>query len=300
MSFIDYTLKPDPETAYVPPILPKQECFAHNRGNCNRGAACKFAHIGRSERNERQDGGPGFAGDRVGMPVERCEPEVPPASAPVDHAIIPGGHARCVDFVRGRCRRGNQCRFPHQDLCIDFARGNCQRPDCPRFHPRPKKDKKRMARNHWDTDAASPGRPQERVRPDIVDDPNDPPIVHRPRTCVDFVEGRCARGRTCKFVHPQTCTEYNNGECTADVCPFLHVCTEQGIDRIDPNLCFDYKVGRCARGQNCRFIHDGPEDQDLGGCFDFSVGRCKRGDACKFRHDLAPTGIPRHQRSAPY
>lgn len=72
------------------------------------------------------------------------------------------------------------------------------------------------------------------------------------------------------------------------------------VERSD--ACFDWGRGSCARGESCRFAHDGPAGGNplagngrIGGgnrasagvCFDHAKGTCKRGDLCRFSHDVA-------------
>lgn len=75
------------------------------------------------------------------------------------------------------------------------------------------------------------------------------------------------------------------------------------------DACFDWSRGSCARGESCRFSHEGtpganpnagahvrgptgagsgsasPHRMAAGVCFDYAKGTCKRGDQCRFSHD---------------
>ena len=68
------------------------------------------------------------------------------------------------------------------------------------------------------------------------------------------------------------------------------------------DVCFDWSRGSCARGESCRFSHEGaaganpqagggrvgsPHRAVAGVCFDYAKGTCKRGDMCRFSHDVA-------------
>lgn len=68
------------------------------------------------------------------------------------------------------------------------------------------------------------------------------------------------------------------------------------------DVCFDWSRGSCARGESCRFSHEGaaganpqagggrvgsPHRAAAGVCFDYAKGTCKRGDMCRFSHDVA-------------
>lgn len=93
------------------------------------------------------------------------------------------GKPECGDWKRGRCDRGDSCRFAHVgagggsggggggggDECGDFKRGKCNRGDACRF---------------------------AHVKPT--------------QPCRDFEQGKCTRGDTCKFVH-NTCKIVRDG-----------------------------------------------------------------------------------------
>ena len=59
------------------------ECFAFQRGECNRGSACRFSHGGAGESG---DGGFGSG-------------------------MVP---SKCLAFQRGECNRGDDCKFSHE------------------------------------------------------------------------------------------------------------------------------------------------------------------------------------------
>ncbi len=58
-------------------------------------------------------------------------------------------------------------------------------------------------------------------------------------------------------------------------------------------VCKDYLHGRCARGANCRFVHEGQPVSEMAEqpvCKDFQNGMCSRGAGCRYKHVLeAPT-----------
>jgi len=81
-------------------------------------------------------------------------------------------------------------------------------------------------------------------------------------------------------------------------------------------VCFDFQKGRCNRGDQCRFAHEGDGGGggfggggfggggDFGGggyggfgggrprgvCYDFQKGQCTRGDGCRFAHEMGDGG----------
>ena len=79
-----------------------------------------------------------------------------------------------------------------------------------------------------------------------------------------------------------------------------------GVSGERSDACFDWSRGSCARGESCRFSHEGapganpmagahvrgpgsgsasPHRMAAGVCFDYAKGTCKRGDQCRFSHD---------------
>lgn len=74
--------------------------------------------------------------------------------------------------------------------------------------------------------------------------------------------------------------------------------------------CADYRMGKCARGAGCKYIHDGavvvefdapfkplneerpPSDSSRQKCADFRMGKCSRGHGCKFEHDVRTAPAP--------
>eukprot|EP00850_Spirogloea_muscicola_P013528 SM000092S24496 [mRNA] locus=s92:366600:368226:+ [translate_table: standard] len=73
--------------------------------------------------------------------------------------------------------------------------------------------------------------------------------------CRDFLQGRCARGTGCRY---------------------LHQAPERGF--VEPEPCRDFLVGRCMRPY-CRYLHAGAPL-----CRDFFNGFCSRGTECRLSH----------------
>ena len=90
-------------------------CYAFERGECDRGNSCKFAHPGTDHKGTGGGGG--------------------------------GGAGICYAFRDGNCSYGDSCRFSHDPnasdsrpssrgptgKCYAFAEGNCTRGDSCRF-----------------------------------------------------------------------------------------------------------------------------------------------------------------------
>jgi hypothetical protein len=139
-----------------------------------------------------------IAGSSAGAPPMGMPPTPPPpASTSLVAAVSMGslggmggmnmggvgddGGGVCFDFTKGRCMRGDGCRFSHDlalassalaaskgGVCFDFTKGVCNRGDTCRFsHELPAAG----------TQVKSSG------------------------VCFDFTRGMCTRGDSCRFSH---------------------------------------------------------------------------------------------------
>jgi len=83
--------------------------------------------------------------------------------------------------------------------------------------------------------------------------------------CREYLHNNCARGQSCKFLHPTA---------AIDSTPMVLV----------PHLdvCLDWRHGRCARDR-CRFLHSELPLVSLQFCKDHLAERCNRA-SCKLYH----------------
>eukprot|EP00928_Gymnodinium_smaydae_P037937 TRINITY_DN26273_c0_g5_i1.p1 TRINITY_DN26273_c0_g5~~TRINITY_DN26273_c0_g5_i1.p1 ORF type:complete len:577 (-),score=38.16 TRINITY_DN26273_c0_g5_i1:240-1970(-) len=72
----------------VPGTLSLGSCFAHARGQCNKGGACPYSHAKDAPAAGRMPSMPSFG---------------------------PDARAPCFAFARGRCDRGSNCTYSHQN-----------------------------------------------------------------------------------------------------------------------------------------------------------------------------------------
>jgi len=68
------------------------------------------------------------------------------------------------------------------------------------------------------------------------------------------------------------------------------------------NVCRDFQLGRCSRGDDCRFTHAAAgTEAGRGQCHAFAKGNCNRGNSCRYSHAGGGGGAkrPRQNESAP-
>lgn len=61
----------------------------------------------------------------------------------------------------------------------------------------------------------------------------------------------------------------------------------EGNSVVEKRICFQHlhKSG-CKRGSNCKFYHPNVELVKTSLCFDYAMGKCSRGDSCRYKHKL--------------
>ena len=149
--------------------------------------------------------------------------------------------------------------------------------------------------------------------------PAAPPPGSKP-PCKDFQNGLCTRGANCKFAHepaagatgaltmhaPQMPTMFGGPGSMGAAPAAMHggvalPLHAGGVARygVAPQastggqVCKDFLSGRCARGANCKFVHEGQpmtEVSDQPVCKDFQNGNCSRGAGCRYKHVLETPG----------
>ena len=168
----------------------------------------------------------------------------------------------CPHFLRGVCRYGPQCRQSH-----DLA----------------------QATVHPVTAQSPPARVSTQA-------PNQ-----TPSSCKFFLEGRCNKGKTCPFSHPDaplqpTQQSWRRSPMTKDA-PVASIgsSSTHAFSLRDP--CKYFLKGTCKNGSLCEFRHPDTVERSLSSPqdsltkFDFNIpcryyhqGRCTKGDACTYLH----------------
>ena len=147
--------------------LKKGLCHKFQQGLCDRGNECKFAHVTETECV------PGEAVGSEAAVVEEIIPEAP--------VILNGAEEDapiCQNFEKGKCKRGNNCRFRHMSVT-----------------------------GSSETEAS---RPIEAAS--VVEESNTPDIS----ICVNFLQGNCYKGKSCRFAHPEDDEETREAKRSSD------------------------------------------------------------------------------------
>ncbi|XP_022739365.1 zinc finger CCCH domain-containing protein 38-like isoform X2 [Durio zibethinus] len=145
----------------------------------------------------------------------------------------------CKDFMAGRCRRGSQCHFLHQDIQSD--------------------------EDGWDNR-------QKRGGMSKYFTPNDGKdyLIKSGRStdcCADYLKGNCRKGASCRFAHDgasdgfsrgsinEVSRERENDKRNRVTTPERHV--EHEARRSMDVPCKYFAAGNCRSGKYCRFSHHG-------------------------------------------
>ncbi|KAL5221688.1 hypothetical protein ABZP36_026401 [Zizania latifolia] len=189
----------------------------------------------------------------------------------------------CRDFAAGRCRRGSNCRFPHEDgvrrqfdehYPVDSREryGHLNR----EFIDSREQDdylRSRPSRGaHYDEGTWEKSEPRGEYRSTVQ--------------CHDFVKGRCSRGANCRFIHDDSASHGGWRDEVRDIgrggTDSSHG-TRTEHRRTNKNPCKFFAEGRCRRGQNCPYLHEETSQSQVGlGApdkpLDYSGGRTRRGN----------------------
>ncbi|XVE83344.1 hypothetical protein DITRI_Ditri16bG0081500 [Diplodiscus trichospermus] len=139
----------------------------------------------------------------------------------------------CKDFLSGRCRRGSQCQFLHQDTQSHEDRQ--KRAGAPKYFT-PSDGKEYLLKSGRSTDC-----------------------------CTDYLKGNCRRGASCRFAHDgasdgfirgsinELSRERENNRRNRVSSPERDV--EHEARRSNDVPCKYFAAGNCRNGKYCRFSH---------------------------------------------
>ncbi|KAG2011619.1 RING finger protein [Coprinopsis cinerea AmutBmut pab1-1] len=238
------------------------------------------------------------------IPVIQSPP--PPAKPPISKVL-------CAFWIRNKCQNGDKCPFRHegtpitetasgydsmdnlrgtspvQDICRHFQKGHCIFGDkCQNSHIMHSdiqnyRTKARADANGWGAPAEEDnGWGVSSGNPDAWGESDD----HTGSKADDGWWGSDDRSNNRTERRDNWSSNSNT----------------RTSDRSSGRICYDYQVGRCTRGDRCRFSHDlgsgrgGPNDEYRGTqsrssgssssrCKFYDQGDCRRGNACSRRHE---------------
>ncbi|TMW65737.1 hypothetical protein Poli38472_008379 [Pythium oligandrum] len=275
--------------------LKKGVCHKFQSGECTRGEDCKFAHVLKDQDAEELLQG------RTSTPAATPVAVPTPVAAPTNDSDAPV----CINFQKGKCKRGDLCRFQHlgatpstaspttvettdvvmaepepeddAPICQNYQKGKCKRGDACRFR-------------HVDA-SATPSRPPLVRTVTPVAAPVAAPVVEEEDDgtpiCQNYQKGKCKRGEQCRFRHADAVAST----------PSVHVAAPINEESMttaadsDAPICQNYLKGKCKRGEQCRFRHIEASSvpvvvavPEISVCQNFQRGRCTRGASCRFAH----------------
>ena len=209
----------------------------------------------------------------------------------------------CIDYLKATCSKGMSCRLTHVEIianledreaivsnvfCHDFQNKRCPRSHCKYIHATNEEQQVFLEQGYF---------------PQSLCVRNKAKLFYCD-ICIDYLRSSCPRGPTCSFRHVTYveerdervclsrsifCHDYQEGECTRQVCKLLHTNKDDemlfiqtgrlanhlrtagpnGL-KVDPQLeaiadtvCRDFYHGKCNRGvQSCKFYHPTSEEME--------------------------------------
>lgn len=258
--------------------LKKGICNKFQTGQCDRGDDCKFAHI---------------------LQGQDAEELLPPAEKAVSAVIAPGAAIAGLAVVASSSAEGEETAAPSDaPVCINFQKGKCKRGSACRFQHLgesavPADDALADAQEADVVASATPEKAEEPVEESTQADESSP-------VCQNYQKGKCKRGAACRFRHiiggeAAQAEDEAPREWKAPVRVELPAAVVAEVA-----VCQNFRRGRCTRGASCRFAHTEPKKQEVvevvseyqkrfqSICYNWQrSGTCARGDACPFQHDGA-------------
>ncbi|KAF1332728.1 Rna binding protein, partial [Globisporangium splendens] len=265
--------------------LKKGICNKFQTGECDRGDDCKFAHVLKDQDAEL-----------LIQPADRpvgAASYTAAAAAPAPLNNANSDAPVCINFQKGKCKRGDACKFQHLGaVAVAAAAAQASVPVVSPTSVR--------APRQEDVYAKTPSHNEEEEEEEATSADADAPV------CQNFQKGKCKRGSACRFRHvaaaKESAASYKRSSANQWTVP-ARVERPAAIVA-DVAVCQNFRRGRCNRGASCRFAHTGHEQAAAADvveevsfyqkrfqsiCYNWQKSAsCARGDNCPFQHEGGP------------
>jgi hypothetical protein len=203
----------------------------------------------------------------------------------VERGRTSGGPVRpCRDFVAGRCRRGSNCRFLHED--------GGHRPFDDHYPADPRERYGYQSKEFMDTRGPNDYLRSRQSRDRYDDRPwerSEPRRDYRyPEQCFNFAKGKCMRGASCIFAHSNSASHGRWRDETRESAhdrfgPDSYYGNRTEHRRVNKNPCKFFAEGCCRRGENCSYLHEEAPQSQIGvsapdEALNYSDGHAARGN----------------------
>ncbi|RLN21381.1 hypothetical protein BBO99_00000221 [Phytophthora kernoviae] len=240
--------------------LKKGICHKFQQGQCTRGDDCKFAHVMQDQDAEDlvqpadRPVSAGIAAPGASLGAVAATPAAEQTNADPDAPV-------CINFQKGKCKRGSACKFQH-------LHGSSNAAEDSGYVEADAEDS-----GYAEADAEAEAEPEEPEEEKTLADEGAP-------ACQNYQKGKCKRGAACRFRHiaapvgvaeVAVCRNFQNGTCMRGAsCRFAHtgyVAEAAPVSAVEEvseyqkrfqSVCYNWqRNGSCVRGGNCPFQHDG-------------------------------------------
>lgn len=204
----------------------------------------------------------------------------------------------CIDFLKGTCSKGSNCRLMHVDIvedmddreaivknifCHDFQNKRCPRAHCKYIHANFDEQKVFIEEGYFSETLCG----RNRAKMFFCD------------VCIDFLRNQCMRGSSCQYRHVTCveekdericlsrsifCRDFQEEGCRRPVCKLLHTSREDEIYFMQTGLLSEHLRGKAREGGVASMFDPSMEVIAGSVCRDYMKGICNRGTSCKFNH----------------